>query len=132
MLHKIYDLFGWKRGQTLEDKEQEVADFMDKIMDDNTKLMQQNTKLMKENTEMKEEKEIPPLKVILRNKKKKRGMFWGLKICFIILVQTILVASGKQRTARRHMIACLKELEYTWNFRFLKIEENEESDSRKF
>ncbi len=126
MLHKVYDLFGWKRDQTLGEKEKEIGDVMDAAIAHNTKLMKDNANLMKEN----KEKEIPPLKVSLRSSRKKRPWCWGLLMVLMAFIQVIAMGNG-QKTARRHLIACLKEIEYFYGFRFLVIEENEEPDTRK-
>ena len=131
MLHKMLEALGYVPGKSLEEKEQEISVFMNTLIDDNRKLMEQNTKLMEENKEMKEKKKILPLKVLLRSTRKRRPWCWGPLIMLMAFIQAILVASGKQRTARRHLIALLKELEYHYGFRFLALKEGEESDERK-
>ncbi len=129
----MFEALGYVPGKSLEDKEKEIGGLMDALMDDNRKLMKQNTKLMEENTKlMKEnkEKEIPPLKVSLRSSRKKRPWCWGMLMVLMAFIQVIAMGNG-QKTARRHLIACLKEIEYFYGFRFLVIEENEEPDTRK-
>ena len=130
MLHKVYDFFGWKRDETIEELEEGNLKFVDKLIEDNKILMKDNVKLMKDNKELKKEKEIPPLKVSLRSSRKKRPWCWGLLMVLMAFIQVIAMGNG-QKTARRHLIAILKELEYFYGFRFLAIENEEESDERK-
>lgn len=124
MLHKIYDFFGWERDTTLEEKEQKISDFM-------ANLIEENKELKEKVEEYEMEKQQPPLKVALRATRKKRPWCWGILMMLTAFIQAILLASGKQKSARRHLIGILKELEYHYGFRFLAIEEGEEPDERK-